>query len=178
MLRSSGLARASVTTCFGVSSTGGAPAWRTDARKINSRTPYCARGSQPTGPFPGMGKKSGRCRGLRSRWLDAYPEGMVIHRLHVQEQASRFQAVAVAVIGRGAEEVPQAPGLAAEVREGEREVALALVLGVVHRDHHPLSARALPGGRDEAVVGPVAVPGGPALDQLPAAVPHGGRFQD
>jgi hypothetical protein len=49
-------------------------------------------------------------------------------------------------------------------------VALALVGGVVDGHDEPLST--LPGKNQEAIVGPVAFPGGDASEQLPSAVTH------
>jgi hypothetical protein len=52
---------------------------RTDARKINPLTASCAGDSQQTGPLLAMGKKSGRCRGLRGRWLSGRPKVLADH---------------------------------------------------------------------------------------------------
>src|SRR5262245_3578733 len=60
------------------------------------------------------------------------------------------------------------------VKAGKREAqpALALVRGIVRRNHEALIAEAFPGKRHETIRGPVAVPGGRTFQQCPAAVTH------
>src|SRR5437660_1087087 len=85
----------------------------------------------------------------------------------IHEQSLSVQAVAVPVVGGPSDSVHQSPGPAAEVLEGQPDIALALVVGVIHDDQQTLPIGALPGERSEAIAGPVPVPGGHALQQLP-----------
>src|SRR5262245_24646739 len=74
------------------------------------------------------------------------------------------------VVGGGGELIFKSPFLAAEVREGQADVALALVGGIVHGDHEALVLGPLPGKDQKAIMGPVAVPAGSAFEKLPLAV--------
>ena len=51
----------------------------------------------------------------------------------------------------------QPPLAVTQVRERETDMALALVVRIVHRDQQPLSILPLPSKGDKAVVGPVAL---------------------
>ena len=83
-----------------------------------------------------------------------------------------LQVVAVPVVDGRTHLILQPPRAAAEVRERQPDVALALVGGIVHGHQQPFAAGALPGERHEAIPRPVAVPGGDAFEQLPPAVAH------
>ena len=60
--------------------------------------------------------------------------------------------------------------LSAKVRKRKADAALALVGSVVDGHDEPLSS--LPGKNQEAIVGPVAFPGGDAFEKLPSSVAH------
>src|SRR4029453_12584280 len=57
-----------------------------------------------------------------------------------------------------------------EIREREPDEALALIGSVVHGHQQPLIPWTLPGIGQEAVRGPVTLPGRQALEQLPLAL--------
>lgn len=77
------------------------------------------------------------------------------------------------IVGGRIELVVQAPSLAAKVREREAHVALALVGRIVDGGHEAFARGTLPGKGQEAVMGPVAVPGWGATEKLPVAVAEG-----
>ena len=70
------------------------------------------------------------------------------------------------------EQVLKPPLAVAEVRERQPDIALALVGGIVHRHQQSVCTGTVPGKGQEAIPGPVAVPGGDAFEQLPLAVAH------
>ncbi len=67
----------------------------------------------------------------------------------------------------------QKPFLANDIRERQPNMTLALIGGVVYRDHNRLSSDPLPGEHEEAVVSPVTVPGRSTCKQLPLAIANG-----
>jgi hypothetical protein len=83
-----------------------------------------------------------------------------------------LQIVAVSVVRGGANLVLESPLAASKVRDGQPDVALALVRSVVHGGQQPLITWAIPGKGYEAIAGPIAFPSGDAFQQLPLAITH------
>src|SRR5262249_39783585 len=84
-----------------------------------------------------------------------------------------LQVVTVTVVGSVPYQVRQSPPVFPQVRERHPHVALALVPRVVHRDQEAVLTGDVPGERQEAVPGPVPLPGGNALEQLPLTRANG-----
>src|SRR5262245_32295291 len=70
------------------------------------------------------------------------------------------------------EQVLKPPLAVAKVCERQPDITLALVWGIVHRHQQSVCPWVVPGKSQEAIPGPVAVPGGYAFEQLPMAVAH------
>jgi hypothetical protein len=97
---------------------------------------------------------------------------------HVEEQPFALQVVAIPVVRSRRELILEAPFLAGQVREGEPDVALALVGCIVDCDDKALADGALPAEDQKAIVRPVSVPSGRAFEKLPFAVAEGGLPQN
>ena len=120
--------------------------------------------------FAGRGLKMryrGRFADLRDGKRPATPGRLV------EVQAAALQIVAIPIVRGVTEQVVQPPAAVAKVWKRQPHVALALVGRIVHRHQQPLATGTLPGKSHEAIPGPVAVPGGCAVEQLPVAVAHG-----
>src|SRR5688572_13283184 len=98
-------------------------------------------------------------------WRDREDTSLPGRRIDVQPAAC--QVVAMPVKAGVAQLIAQLPLFATQVVERQTHMALALVGGVVDSNDDPLGTDAMPGIGDETVVGPVAVPGGNAIEQLP-----------
>src|SRR4030095_3258962 len=70
------------------------------------------------------------------------------------------------------EQVLQPPLAVAKVCERQPDITLAPVGGIVHRHQQSVCPWVVPGKGQEAIPGPVAVPGGYTFEQLPLAVAH------
>jgi hypothetical protein len=57
------------------------------------------------------------------------------------------------------------------------QFGLALMIREIHDGDQPLGRGLLPAESDKAVVSPVAVPGGAAVEELPVSFAHGGVAQ-
>src|SRR5262249_5525838 len=90
----------------------------------------------------------------------------------IQVQSAGLQIVALAVICGMTEQVLKPPLAITEVRERQLDITLALVGGIVHRHQQSVCTGAVPGKGQEAVPGPVAIPGRDAFEQLPLAVAY------
>lgn len=99
-------------------------------------------------------------------------------RRHVEEEAAAQEIVAVPVVGGGSEQVLKTPILSGQLREGQADVALALVGGVIDGDDEEFRRRAAPGEHHEAIVSPVAFPSRGAFEKLPLSFAKGGPTQD
>src|SRR5262249_50881381 len=101
---------------------------------------------------------------------------------YVEEQSALLQVVTVPVVRGIPQQVRQPPPVFPEVCERQPHVTLALVSRIVHRHQQALlpltptplprgergrGEGGLPGERQEAVPGPVPLPGGNTLEQLP-----------
>src|SRR5262245_53761650 len=73
------------------------------------------------------------------------------------------------IVNRGRQLVVQLPFLAAEMGKRQTDVTLALIGGVVDRNDGIFFRGALPGEGQKAIVAPVTVPAGGALQKLPLA---------
>src|SRR5438445_4390293 len=98
-------------------------------------------------------------------------EDVVAPRRKVQKEAAREDVGSVAIVGGGSHQVLELYRLALEGRERQTDVALALVAGIVDGHDETLAVLPLPAPGEEAVVGPVAVPGGGARDLAPLSIP-------
>ena len=92
---------------------------------------------------------------------------------HIQVEAVGLQVVALPVVRGLTEHILEPPLAGAEVCERQSDVALALVGRIVHHHQQPCGSRAVPGKGQKTIPGPVAVPGGDAVEQLPLALAHG-----
>src|SRR2546430_1240691 len=91
---------------------------------------------------------------------------------HVQVEPARREVVAVALVRRGRiHEIAQQQPVSLQVRVGQAHVALAPRRAVVDGAEQPAAA-AVPGKRDEALPGGIAVPRGPRVEERPVAVPY------
>src|SRR5882724_9410863 len=90
--------------------------------------------------------------------------------LHVQVKAARCQIVAIPVIAGVGKLILESPLRAGQVREGEADMTLALIGGIIHGDYQSLTIFALPCEGQETIVSPIAVPAGRTFKQLPLAV--------
>src|SRR4029434_11144796 len=70
------------------------------------------------------------------------------------------------------EQVLQPPLAVAKLCERQPDITLALVGGIVHRHQQSVCPWVVPGKGQEAIPGPVTVPGGYTFEQLPLAVAH------
>src|SRR6267143_6447697 len=94
-----------------------------------------------------------------------------LSRRKVQKEAAREDVGSVAIVGGGSHQVLELYRVALEVRERQTDIALALVAGIVDGHEETLAVLPLPAPGDEAVGGPVAVPGGGARDLAPLSIP-------
>ena len=72
-------------------------------------------------------------------------------RRHIQVQSTGLQVIPVAIVSRILKQILEAPRPAAQIGEGQPDVALAVVGGVIHGDEQALAAGILPGVGDELV---------------------------
>ena len=86
-------------------------------------------------------------------------------RQAARPESACLQIVALPVIRGMTEQVPKPPLAVAEVRERQPDIALALIGGIVHRHQQSVCTGTVPGKGQEAIPGPVAVPGGDAFEQ-------------
>ena len=71
---------------------------------------------------------------------------------------------AIAIVNLGPHQISQAHWLAAKFREGQRQPALSLVIGIIDDDEMAGARITNPGAGNEVVGGPVVGPGRPRLD--------------
>src|SRR5262245_43374902 len=112
--------------------------------------------------------------GQESGSADGHVEDVAAPRRQVQIEAARLEVAAVAIVAGVAGEVLQPHRAAGQPGPGRTDVALAPVAGVVDGDEQAPAVRTLPGPGEEAIPGPVAVPGRRADERAPLAVADGG----
>ncbi len=93
-------------------------------------------------------------------------------RRFVEVEPARLQIVALPLVGGITDQIIQLPLPVAEIRKRQPHVALTLIERIVHRHQQPLVIRVLPGKDQEAIAGPIALPGRGAFEQAPVPLSH------
>src|SRR5215471_5113249 len=94
-------------------------------------------------------------------------EDVICPRSDVEKEPVRRQILTITVIGRCTHLVIQAPGSFPQVLPWQRDIALAVVIGVVHDDEAALVVFPGPGKSNQGVPAFVALPRRNTVQQLP-----------
>ena len=92
---------------------------------------------------------------------------MTLPRRHIEIKPPGLQVVAIAIVLHAAEHIPQPPLPGSKAGEREPNVALTLVICIIHADDQAGATRILPGVGDNSIGGLVAIPGGCTFQQSP-----------
>jgi hypothetical protein len=101
-------------------------------------------------------------------------EDVCFPRRHVKEEAVVGEVITVAFVAVGSEKVAEKEAFATEANRGEGDVTLGAMWAVIDGDEESailvVVGGVIPGEGNELMVGVIVVPGGTAVEELPAAV--------